>query len=121
MHDERKTASTEVPEFAGFETGQGRRNVHFKMLGFTATTTAFEHLKFRFNVTDAIVMAKQVLDAANHYLQSMCDQAGSWYKLQECYALSHQAEAIFERVQAGGREIKTLHRPLHSCRPNADF
>ena len=81
MHDERKTASKEVPEFDGFETGQGMRDMHFKMLGFTATTTEFAHLKFRFNVTETIVMAKQVSDAANHYLQSMRAQAKSWYKL----------------------------------------
>ena len=61
MHDKWKTASSEVPEFAGFEKGQGTRDVHFKMLGFTATTTEFAHLKFRFNVTETIVMAKQVL------------------------------------------------------------
>ena len=30
----------------------------------------------------------------------MCGKAESWYNLQECYALSHQAEAIFERTHA---------------------
>ena len=97
---ERRGDKKAVPEFAGFETGQGTRDVHFKMLGFTATTTEFAHLRFRFNVLDTILMAKQVSEAANHYLNSMRGKAESWYNLQECYALSLQAEAIFERTQA---------------------
>ena len=45
-------------------------------------------------------MAKKVLDAAMHYIESMRSDANSWYKMQECYALIHQAKAIYERAQA---------------------
>ena len=68
---ERKGYNKETPEFAGFQTGQNTRDIHFKRLGYTATTTKFAHLRFRFNVSDTILVAKQVSDAANHYLHSM--------------------------------------------------
>ena len=68
---ERKGYNKETPEFAGFQTGQNTRDIHFKRLGYTATTTEFAHLRFRFNVSDTILMAKQVSEAANHYLHSM--------------------------------------------------
>ena len=93
LEAERNGDPKAVQEFAGLETGKGTRDIHFRTLGFTATTTEFAHLKFRFNVTDTVRMAKKVLDAAMHYIGSMRSDHDSWYKLQECYALTDQAKA----------------------------
>ena len=65
-----------------------------------ATTTEFAHLKFLFNVTVTVRMTKKVLDAAMHYIESMRSDKNLWYKMQECYALTHQAKAIYDRAQA---------------------
>ena len=78
LESERNGDPKVVPEFAGYEMDKDTRDIHFKTLGFTATTTEFAHLKFRFNVTDTVRMAKKVLDAAMHYIESMPSDANSW-------------------------------------------
>ena len=46
----------DIPLFAGFRTGHESRDVHFKQLGFTAITTEFAHIKFKFNLTDSCLL-----------------------------------------------------------------
>jgi len=87
----------DMPLFAGFRTGRESRDVHFRQLGFTAITTEFAHVKFRFNLTDTLTSINRIIDAAESRAWHIQSHA---FEKREYEALIRQAASLHTRAMA---------------------